>query len=350
MIPHRQEYPLRKRISPLLADRRQAERALLPSRSSKPCTVGVQRLISATEYVSRPGQVAAASKQDARDTVKIMADRCAWWSIDHDRGARAALAQAKIRKFLHSRSAPRCCGVVTSRSQLRFVAVVGENDSLTLSFFFQAVTDRCAPAFGAFFYWFSVWKRRRRSAWSWRSTVGGSFFFLSSPLELPAIRLEGILLLTPSFVGLLLQYTRNPRQTGRKRKRSSTHRRSPATNKVVEILILGTYLLLDHSFDYLLTTLWRWVEVNRSLRSKRKVPQNSCRWPAACVFRLSSSGVCISFCSLFVFLKGWHFVGNIEWKARCQWWEGNIQETIVGEELTGWHTFGEVDKDISWPQ
>ena len=63
---------------------------------------------------------------------------------------------------------------------------------------------------------------------------------LSSPLELPAIRLEGILLLTPSLVGLLLQYTRNPQQTGRKRKRSSTHRRSPATNKVVEILILGT--------------------------------------------------------------------------------------------------------------
>ena len=30
---------------------------------------------------------------------------------------------------------------------------------------------------------------------------------LSSPLELPAIRLEGILLLTPSLVGLLLQYT-----------------------------------------------------------------------------------------------------------------------------------------------
>ena len=46
-------------------------------------------------------------------------------------------------------SAPRCCGFITSRSQLRFVAVVGENDSL--SFFFQAVTDRCAPAFGAFF-------------------------------------------------------------------------------------------------------------------------------------------------------------------------------------------------------
>ena len=57
------------------------------------------------------------------------------------------MAQAK-EFFL---SAPRCCGFVSSRSQLRFVAVVGENDSL--SFFFQAVlvTDRCAPAFGAFF-------------------------------------------------------------------------------------------------------------------------------------------------------------------------------------------------------
>ena len=206
-------------------------------------TVGVQRA-DFGNYVSRPCRDAASSWQNARDTVK-------WLTvpdvIDRPRpvcGARAALAQAK--KFLLS--APRCCGFVTSRSQLRLVAVVGENDSL--SFFFQTVTDRCAPAL-LVLYWFSVWRRRRRSAWSWRSTVGGSFFFLSSPLELPAIRLEGILLLTPSLVGLLLQCTRNPRQTGRKRKRSSTHRRSPATNKVVEILILGTYLLLDRSFDYL---------------------------------------------------------------------------------------------------
>ena len=152
MIPHRQEYPLRKRISPLLADRRQAERALLPSRSSKPCTrtVGIQRADRFRQQcfaarLVRLQPVAAStgsSKQHARDTVK--------WLTMHDRGARAALAQAK--KFLLS--APRCCGLVTSRSQLRFVAVVGENDSLT--FFFQAVTDRCAPAFGAFFYWFSV--------------------------------------------------------------------------------------------------------------------------------------------------------------------------------------------------
>ena len=77
---------------------------------------------------------------------------------------------------------------------------------------------------------------------------------LSSPLELPAIRLEGILLLAPSLVGLLLQYTRNPQQTGRKRKRSSTHRRSPATNKVVRRdfdFQRELYLLLDRSFDYL---------------------------------------------------------------------------------------------------
>ena len=50
MIPHRQEYPLRKRICPLLADRRQAERALLPSRSSKPCTrtVGIRQQAART--------------------------------------------------------------------------------------------------------------------------------------------------------------------------------------------------------------------------------------------------------------------------------------------------------------
>ena len=79
MILHRQEYPLRKRICPLLADRQQAERVLLPSRSWKPCTVGVQRA-DFGNYVSRPSQVAASSKQDARDTVKLltMPDRCAW--------------------------------------------------------------------------------------------------------------------------------------------------------------------------------------------------------------------------------------------------------------------------------
>ena len=58
-------------------------------------------------------------------------------------------AGEEVSPFSVSVSAPRCCGFVTSCSQLRFVAVVGENDSL--SFFFQAVTDQCAPAFGAFF-------------------------------------------------------------------------------------------------------------------------------------------------------------------------------------------------------
>ena len=151
----------------------------------------------------------------------------------------SAGAGEEVSPFSVSVSAPRCCGFVTSRSQLRLVAVVGENDSL--SFFFQAVTDRCAPAFGAFFLLVLGLKKKRMVL---KIDRRRSFFFLSSPLELPAILLEGILLLTPSLVGLLLQYTRNPQQTGRKRKRLSTHRRSPATNKVVEILILGTYLLL----------------------------------------------------------------------------------------------------------
>ena len=130
---------------------------------------------------------------------------------------------------------------VTSRSQLRFVAVVGENDSLTVVSFSRqshtGVLQLLEPFFtgsrseeeGAEAHGPEDRPSRRRVV-----------LLLSSPLELPAIRLEGILLLTPSLVGLLLQYTRNPQQTGRKRKRSSTHRRSPATNKVVEILILGT--------------------------------------------------------------------------------------------------------------
>ena len=190
------------------------------------------------------GPVRLQPKQGGRTWHREMADMTMPDVIDRPRlrSTCSAGVGEELSPFSVSVSAPRCCGFVTSRSQLRFVAVVGENDSL--SFFFQAVTDRCAPAFGAFFYWFSVWRRRRRSVWSWRSTVSGSFFFLSFPLELPAIRLEGILLLTPSLVGLLLQYIRNPQQTGRKRKRSSTQRPSPATNKVVEILILGTYLLL----------------------------------------------------------------------------------------------------------
>ena len=82
MIPHRQEYPLRKRICPLLADRRQAERALLPSRSSKPCTrtVGIHRgLISATMFRGPAGQVAASCslhrlQQAARTWHREMAD------------------------------------------------------------------------------------------------------------------------------------------------------------------------------------------------------------------------------------------------------------------------------------
>ena len=144
MIPHRQEYPLRKRICPLLADRRQTEHALLPSRSSKPCTVaGVQRA-DFGNYVSRPSQVAASSKQDARDTVT-------WLTMPDVHGDRSTTTAEHVQRWRRrrSRSAPRCCDSVTSRSQLRFVAVVRENDSL--SFFFQAVTDRCAPPFGAFF-------------------------------------------------------------------------------------------------------------------------------------------------------------------------------------------------------
>ena len=86
MIPHRQEYPLRKRICPLLADRRQAERALLPSRSSKPCTrtVGAQRadLSCGNKMFRGPVRLqpvapsTGSSKQHARDTVKWLTMAC----------------------------------------------------------------------------------------------------------------------------------------------------------------------------------------------------------------------------------------------------------------------------------
>ena len=113
-------------------------------------TVGVQRA-DFGNYVSRPGQVAASTKQNACDTVKWLTVPDVHGEVHGDRSTTTAEHVQRwcrrSKKFLLS--APRCCGFVTSRSQLRFVAVVGENDSL--SFFFQAVTDRCAPAFGAFF-------------------------------------------------------------------------------------------------------------------------------------------------------------------------------------------------------
>ena len=80
MIPHRQEYPLRKRICPLLADRRQAERALLPSRSSKPCkrTVGVQRADFGTMFRGpvRLQPVAASTGQQAARTCSDIDRAC----------------------------------------------------------------------------------------------------------------------------------------------------------------------------------------------------------------------------------------------------------------------------------
>ena len=71
--------------------------------------------------------------------------------------------------------------IVTSHSQLRFVAVVGENDSL--SFFFQAVTHRCAPAFGAFFLLVLGLKKKapKRMVLKIDRRVGGSFFFFLLP-------------------------------------------------------------------------------------------------------------------------------------------------------------------------
>ena len=146
MIPHRQEYPLWTTVCPLLADRRQAcacwarAFAWLKFKTMHGGRTDLE-LISATMF---RGPVSWLQPPASRTHLTPwMADcaRCAWWSIDHDRRARSP--------FSVSVSAPRCCGFVTSRSQLRFVAVVGENDSL--SFFFQAVTDRCAPAFGAIF-------------------------------------------------------------------------------------------------------------------------------------------------------------------------------------------------------
>ena len=78
MIPHRQENPLRTTVCPLLADRRRharPERALLPGRSSKPCT-----------------------QQDARDTVK-------WLTIMPDvHGDRSTTTAEHVQRWRRRRS------------------------------------------------------------------------------------------------------------------------------------------------------------------------------------------------------------------------------------------------------
>ena len=55
------------------------------------------------------------------------------------RSTRSAGAGEEVSPFSVSVSAPRCCGFVNSRSQLRFVAVVGENTVL-ISFSRQSQT------------------------------------------------------------------------------------------------------------------------------------------------------------------------------------------------------------------
>ena len=200
MIPHRQEYPLRTTVCPLLADRRHArpERALLPGRSSKPCT----------------------HKQDARDTVKwlTMPDHgCAWWSIDHDRGARAALAQAK--KFNFSFLSFCFLHLVVVASSLLALS----SGSLLLSGR-MAVTYRCAPALEPFFTGSRSEEEGAEAHGpedrpSRRRVVLLSFFS-------PGSACNSSWRHSPSHAKpcWLVQYTRNPQQTGRKQKWSRTHR------------------------------------------------------------------------------------------------------------------------------
>ena len=127
-----------------------AQRALLPGRSSKPCTVDVQRA-DFGNYVSRPGQVAASSKQDARDTVK-------WLNMPDVHGDRSTTTAEHVQHWRRRRSFSFLHLVVVASSLLALTSgslLLSERMTVLVSFF-QAVTDRCAPAFGAFFYWFSV--------------------------------------------------------------------------------------------------------------------------------------------------------------------------------------------------
>ena len=146
------------------------------------------------------------------------------------------------------------CGFVTSRSQLRFVAVVGENDSL--SFFFQAVTDRCAPAFGAFFFTGSRSEEEGAEAHGPedRPSAGRSSFFLlpwnclQFVLKAFSFSRQALSACCCNTPGIHNKLAGNASD----RARTAVH---AATNKVVEILFLRTYLLLDRSFDYLRASL-----------------------------------------------------------------------------------------------
>ena len=143
----------------------------------------------------------------------------------------------------------RCCGFVTSRSQLRFVtAVVGMTVSVSFSsFFFQVVTDRCAPAFGAFFFTGSRSEEEGAEAHGPedRPSAGRSSFFL-----LPWNCLQFFLkAFSFSRQALLACCCNTPGIHNKLAGNESDRARTafPATNKVVEILILGTYLLQDRS-------------------------------------------------------------------------------------------------------
>ena len=287
MISHRQEYPLRTTVCPLLADQRQAL-------SARFCLVEVRNharrayrstssrgLISATMFRGPVRLKPPASRTYVTPWNGWLCQMCMVIDRPRPRSTRSAGAGEEVSPFSVSVSAPRCCGFVTSRSQLRFVAVVVENDSL--SFFSRQLQTGVLQLLEPFLLVLGLKKKapkRMVLKIDRRRVVLLSFFSPGTACNLSWRH-------SPSHAKpCWLVAAIHPESTTNwpERKRLSMHRRSPATNKVVEILILGTYLLLERSFDYLRaspsnsrdTPLWSYDFVfSKSPQKMKKITSSS---------------------------------------------------------------------------
>ena len=257
MIPHRQEYPLRTTVCPLLADRRQAcARWACAFAWSKFETMhggrtDLEGWFRQLCFASRSG---CSLQQAGRTWHREMADyaRCAWWSIDHDRGARASLAQAK--KFLLSQFLFLHLVVVAS-SLLALSSgslLLSERMTVLVSFSRQSqagVHQLLEP-------FFTGSRSEEEGAEAHgpedRPSAGRSSFFLlpwnclQFVLKAFSFSRQALLACCCNTPGIHNKLAGNESDGAH----TAVHRPRTRWTKVDEILILGTYLLLDRSFDY----------------------------------------------------------------------------------------------------
>ena len=224
MIPHRQEYPLRTTVCPSLPiDGRHA-------RSPRFCLVEVRNharwayrgLISATMFRGPVRLQPRASRTRVTPWNGWLCQMCMVIDRPRPRSTCSAGAGEEVFSFLHL---DRCCGFLTSRSQLRFVAVVGENDSLS-SFSRQSQTG-VLQLLEPFFAGSRFEEEGAEAHGPEDRPSAGRFSFFLLPWNCLQFVLKAFSFSRQALVGLLLQYTRNPRQTGRKRSdraRTAVHR------------------------------------------------------------------------------------------------------------------------------